>query len=361
MVTINNPSINLAKLPVEQAMGLSLEGKLQYFHQVRVNHPEIKQVLSQLDVMTQPNVGTDIALLIGPTGVGKSTMVQALTEMVVKRHQEELQEDPGFIPIVSVEAPASGEQGFSWRIFYRRLGEALNEPLLARKQETLTKDGRTVAVPASSGATVAALRVAIETALKQHRTRVFIVDEAVHLIRNIKGSTVENHMDALKSLANICGVKLVLVGSYDLYALMNLSAQVARRTTIFHLKRYAPGADGAELAFRKVLEQLERHFPVEGKLDFGSRALELQEACAGCVGILKDTLSRALSLALMQGRGWSMKYLEQALLTPNQLGAVLNETLRGEAQIFRTCFGSGSFRAASECSRKATLRNKGNV
>lgn len=339
----------------EQVLQLPVEDRLAYFHAIRLRHPRVSQALADLKLMSSPGAGSDITLLVGPTGVGKSTVVQAMRDQVIEENRQRMREDLALIPIVVTEAPASGERGFSWRIFYQRLGEELQEPLMTKKQETLTRDGRVTVRPVSTTATVAALRTAVERALVYRSTAIVVVDEAVHLLRNIQGNTLENHMDALKSLANICGVNIILVGSYDLLPLMHLSGQVARRTTIVHFPRYLTGEDLDERAFAKVVEKLADYLPLGEEVDMSRYAKELQQACVGCVGILKDTLARALALALRDGGRWREAHLEQALLSPMQHGAILRETLEGEQKMLVTAFGSGSFRVAAEQCRDIEL------
>ncbi len=354
-MTTRFSSQEVQNLTKEQVLQLQPADRLAYFHAIRLRHPRVSLALADLQLMSKPGVGSDITLLVGPTGVGKSTVVQALRDQVVSENRDRMREDLAMIPIAVAEAPASGERGFSWRIFYQRLGEELQEPLMTRKQETVTKDGRVTVRPVSTSATVAALRTSIEKALVYRSTSIVVVDEAVHLLRNTHGNTVENHMDALKSLANICGMNMILVGSYDLVALMNLSAQVARRTTIVHFPRYLTGEELDERAFAKVVEKLATFLPLEEDVDLSGYAKELQQACVGCVGILKDTLSRALAITLRSGGKWQATHLEQALLTPMQHSSILRETLEGEQKMLTTAFGSGSFKVAAEQCRDIEL------
>lgn len=354
-MTTRFSSHTVQALAKEQVLGLPVGDRLAYFDAVRMRHPRVSQALADLKFMAQPGAGSDITLLVGPTGVGKSTVVQAMRDQVLVENRDRMLEDMALIPIIVAEAPASGERGFSWRIFYQRVGEELQEPLMSRKQETVTKDGRVTVRPVSTTSTVAALRTSVEKALIFRKTSIMVVDEAVHLLRNLHGNTLENHMDALKSLANICGVNIILVGSYDLAALMNLSGQVARRSTIVHFPRYLTGEERDEQAFAKVLEKLAAYLPIEEEVDLSEYALDLQQACVGCVGILKDTLSRALAITLRSGGKWQEAHLEQAILSPAQHGAILRETLEGEQKMTKTAFGSGSFKVAAEQCRDIEL------
>ncbi|MGO9952293.1 MAG: ATP-binding protein [Dissulfurispiraceae bacterium] len=344
--------INPKIMKPEQAMLLSDDEKLVYFRKVRIEHPRVTTVLAELEPMVLPASGTDIALLIGPTGAGKSTLSEALVERMIKLHEIEMKEDPSFIPVVILTAPASGENKFSWRIFYIQLGQALNEPLLDKKQECNLQDGR---MSVKHGSTVAGLRMAVEGSLRYRRTLLVIIDEAAHLVQNAKGAALTAHMNALKSLTILKGVTLtlVLIGSYDLYELMCLSGQLARRSAIVHFQRYCRGNDDDEKAFQKSIRQLQKYMPLSGVPDLGQMTNELIDSCIGCVGTLKETLQRALTFALRNNGKWTDTCLTKAILTENQILSILEETLSGETDIEKAVFGSGNIAMKSTKGGKA--------
>lgn len=64
----------------------------------------------------------------------------------------------------------------------------------------------------------------------------------------------------------------------------------------------------------------------------------LQQACVGCVGILKDTITRALAFALRNKGIWREEYLERSLLSEAQVTAILEEVLEGEESISKSVF-----------------------
>lgn len=328
----------------EQAMLLTDDAKLAYFRQVRVKHPRVAAILEDLETMVLPESGTDIALLIGPTGVGKTTLGVSLKEMIIKLHRDEMLKDLSFLPVVLLTAPSSGEAKFSWRIFYVKLGTALIEPLLDKKQEFRLQDGRMSVSHVTTGSTVAGLRMAVEGALCYRQTILVIIDEAVHLVRNARGEMLAAHMDALKTLTLLDGVTLTLalIGSYDLYQLMCLNGQVARRTAIVHFQRYCPGVAEDEKAFRKSIDKMQKYMPLKDVPDLTQMTPELMAACIGCVGTLKETLQKALTFALRNNGKWTDACLSKALLTEGQITRILEETLQGEADIAKAIFGSGN-------------------
>jgi hypothetical protein len=284
----------------EQVLDLTRDEKLEYFHSITVQHPRMELALEDIMLLSAENTGTDIILLVGPTGVGKSATIEIIRRKFVGTYSTEMQADPGFIPIASIEAPCSGEQSFSWRILYMRLGEALSEPLLERKALTIVDPNGARLSSAPRSTTVAALRVSIEKALRHRRTRLVVIDEAAHVLANCGDAKLASHMNALKSLANVSGVTLALVGSYDLYRLPMLSGQLARRTAIIHLRRYHAGDKADEECFRRTLRTLKRRLPLRTMPDLDQYSAKLQLACVGCIGTLKDTLMRALSLTLAE-------------------------------------------------------------
>jgi hypothetical protein len=333
-------SVEIAKTR-EQILDLTQEDKLRYFHSVTVQHPRMDQALQDILLLSAPNTGTDIILLIGPAGAGKSATIEIVRRKFLEVFAAQMRSDRGFIPIACIEAPSSGEVSFSWRILYSRIGDALGEPLLQRKSFTVAERNGIRVGSGPHGSTVAALRVAIEHALRHRRTRLLVIDEAAHVLANCGDAKLISHMNALKSLANVSGVTLVLVGSYDLHRLPMLSGQLARRTAVIHLSRYRVGEQHEEQCFRRTLRTLQRRLPLQTTPDLEPYSAKLQTACVGCVGTLKETLMRALAMTLQSGGHWKDEYLRRALLSEAALTAILEETLAGEKMLSRGTYGNG--------------------
>ena len=343
-----NPTISCEldprRMSREDALKLSDDEKRLYFSLVRLNHPRIAETLDTMTALATPSSGKNILLLTGPTGVGKSTLIQILKERMMQKHSAEIEADVSFIPVASMVAPASGERGFSWKMFYADLGKALNEPLMGKKLETKLANGRTLTgMPASSG-NVTAMRMAVEGIIAQRRTKLIVIDEAVPLLRKAHGNSLDNHMDALKTLADK-GATLVLIGSYDLHEIVGMSGQVARRTGIVHFGRYLTGVPDDERAFRSALQQLQSRLPIHDMPDLTERAMQLQIACVGCIGILKSVLSSTLECALAKDGKWDESYLNQSLLSVDLFETIMAETMAGEAKVRGTTLGSGTLDA----------------
>lgn len=216
----------------------------------------------------------------------------------------EMAADPGLIPAVYVEAPASGENDFSWRLLYQRILARLEGELGAPKAAfgIDAATGKLVRPHGAAGNSLAALRTAVERALRARGTRVLVIDEAAHIIRQTRRNRLEIQLDTLKSLANECGVQIVLVGAYDLYQLVSLSGQLARRTHVLHFERYREDQESDLRAFRACVLKFQDALPNLWGKELLQHAAALHENTLGCIGTLSAILARA-SEAGVQGRG----------------------------------------------------------
>lgn len=301
---------------------------------LRIRHTRIRQVVDELNTLIYPGSQDSILLVIGPTGVGKSTLARYMVEQAMEGATPEMNKDAGLIPAVFVEAPSSGESDFSWRLFYTQalaeLGEDLGAPKVAYGIDPAT--GRMIRPRGISPGGLAGLRTAVERCLKERDTRFVVIDEAAHIIRQTRQSRLEIQLDTLKSLANKGSSQMVMVGSYDLYQLVSLSGQLARRIHVVHCERYRQDRSEDVLAFTACLQKFQSVLPHLWGDQLVQYAQALHENTLGCVGTLSSVLTRAARFAETDGR-WTVGALERALLTDAQRTRILEEILEGEAAI----------------------------
>jgi len=299
---------------------------------LRVRHTRVEKLITDLSTSLDPE--GPILAVIGPSGVGKSVLGHFLVEDAIMEHAQEMAEDPGFLPAIRVEAPNSGEAEFSWRMFYTRILEALGDnmdmPRQAYGVDYVT--GRLIRPAHNGNHTLSGLRMAVERALIARKVLFVVIDEAAQITRHRKGDRLIAQIDTLKSLSNSCGVQLVLLGSYDLYDLVSLSAQIARRIQVMHFQRYQQGIAEDELAFDGSLKSFQATHPELWGESLLDHAEALHENTIGCVGTLNSVLVRGVRISKARD-GWSKEVLNEALLTEAQTTQILNETLEGEKLI----------------------------
>ncbi len=116
------------------------------------------------------------------------------------------------------------------------------------------------------------------------------------------GAKLLDQLEWLKSMSNTMGVVHLLVGTYDLLDLRNLSSQVARRGHDIHFPRYQFQQEADQIAFQRALRGLLEHIPLHMDLqDLMNHWYYFYERSIGCIGVLKDWLVRTVSDALHSG------------------------------------------------------------
>jgi hypothetical protein len=297
---MSTPTPSLAGFP-RALLEQPIAARLRYFETKVVAHQQLKQVHADLLHAIRHPAGASLIFVFGPTGVGKTTLRQRIERQLIEDASADPSASPGHIPVVGMEAASPDSGNFSWKDYYTRALMALDEPLLSDKigyeVRGVHRDdqGRLVI---ERTLTVPDLRRVLEKCLLHRQPRAFLVDEAQHFKKMTSGRRLLDQMDNLKSLANMTNTVHVLIGTYDLLGLMNLSAQLSRRSIEIHFPRYHAewAADLAE--FKKLLRTLQRHLPLPEEPDLEGQYEYFYERSLGCTGMLKTWLNRTLAAAL---------------------------------------------------------------
>jgi hypothetical protein len=174
----------------------------------------------------------------------------------------------------------------------------------------------------------------LEQALRQRQTAAVIVDEAQHLKKIAGGRRLLDQMDVLKSLASLTGTVHVLVGTYELLGLADLSAQLNRRSCEIHFPRYRADDPQDMAAFQSVLLTFQRHLPLTQEPDLVGHTEYFYEQSVGCVGVLKNWLTRALALALQdKAETVTQQHLEHCAEPARKLLRMAREIKEGEESL----------------------------
>src|SRR6266852_3907293 len=275
-----------------QLLSQTASARQAHFEHCLIEHPFLAEaVLSVQQAICMPGAEEGyrrlgcMLLVMGPSRVGKTTLIHLLEQELLRHLQERMQRDPGFIPFVSITTDGSGTGRFDWKDYYLSILQQLHDPFLrVKKMPTATRD----------------LREAAEEALLHRKTEVVIVDEAHHLTKARSGRRLQDHLDHLKYFENKVGVSHILVGTYEMRPFRTVNAQLACQSVDVHFPRYDATQEAERAIFKSVLWALQRQLPLTLEPDLLPHWEFLYARSLGCVGLLKQHLNQALRLALSE-------------------------------------------------------------
>jgi len=344
--------------------------RLENFCAFTMAHPRLLSTRERLMDAIDGAAPGSLVMLLGPTGVGKTTLRMKVERHLMQQAEQVLAGDPGRLPFVSVEVMAPESGRFLWKDYFSRFLMAMAEPLINRKvtrPANLTRCDVPESIPDTATCSGSELGYAMEQALRYRRPPVVLVDEAQHFARIASGRKLSDQLDVIKSIANRTQTVHVLLGTYELLAFRNLSAQLSRRSVDVHFARYSADSPEDRQIFQNVLLTFQQQAPFAEEPDLLSIWEFLYERSVGCVGILKDWLVRAAITSLKNGEATlSLKELERTALSVSQCEKILIESREGEVRLndnedsrshLRTLLGIGAPKVESTGRASAQIGN----
>lgn len=279
---------------------------LANFKQYTMAHPRLKEMHEQvLRAIYEPG-GVSLLFILGPTGVGKTTLVSRLMQQLTSDLRAELEQNRERLAVAMIEAEAPPLGNYDFKQHFKRSLKALGEILVDYRLDThrhTLEAHRQGMIIVHGTTTAAALRGSLEESLKRRRPAAFFIDEAHHLSKVTGMRKFRDHLDVIKSLANTSETLHVLVGTYELQVLLNLSDQLSRRSRTFHFERYKSGRPADVRTFQNILWNFQQYLPFSEQPDLRPHGEYLMDRSLGCIGILKGWLVRAAGMALEERSG----------------------------------------------------------
>lgn len=318
----------------KEIMAASVEERIGYFEKYGVSHTNIASAFEKTMDAIHSARGPRVIIVAGPTGVGKSRLVSRIYRTILEENQQAMIDEPDLIPVLSGNAIAPHGLLFSFKEFYTRLLNRADEPLVDRKLLIPRQHHMFADLPAaaySESATVDVLRRSVEVCMKRRRTKVLIIDEAHHMLMVNKRDRLEFQFEAIKSLSLETQATIVLVGTYKLLDIRDQSGQLVRRSEIVHFPRYDMRVKTDRTHFLSALAALASHLPIENGFDVTAHGDEIYQKCGGCIGVLKEWLTRALQQYFhKKEKSFSWEFVKQYAMSNRAMKTIIEEAMIGE-------------------------------
>ena len=282
----------------------------------------------------------EIFALVGPSGVGKSTVLHRVQERLIEHYQDRMFQDPGFIPFISVTTVTGLDGTYSWRDGFARLLTAGCEPLVGNKERVkLQLDGQDITN--ARGLVRDEFRRALESLVKNRGVKYIFLDEASAIFDAAVNRHPLRQFNILKSLCVSMNVTIVLGGAYDLLGFQDGTGQLIRRSEIIHMPRYqlSRASENDETmtdldCFVEAMQNLIEAIPVQIEDGLFADEPYYLIKSVGCVGIFKTWLGKAAVDALLNNDGVLTKVvMERNALPIRALEKLTTEAMFGEKTI----------------------------
>ncbi|HEY4266901.1 MAG TPA: ATP-binding protein [Galbitalea sp.] len=309
---------------------LSLEAHAQVlaFSKFKVAHPKLVAADATIRQFVHEPADTAILLVAGPTGAGKTTLKDRVIEKLAAEFESSTLPEPPSPP-VAFDCPAPAGTTFAWGDWLAAGLEALRHPA-PREIVHVPADPR-VAIETGSRRNIGAMRRNLVTLACDQRVAAIGNDEAQHLAAVGRRGLVAQ-LEMIKSLADAVGVPFILFGTYTLLELRNLSGQLGRRCQDVHFPRYRIDDAQDWTDFKSVVHTFAQELPIDEETLLGDPEW-IYLRSAGCIGTLKQWLTRALVASLEDGTGEITRaQLEKKALSVAALTAIAEEITVGERE-----------------------------
>lgn len=322
----------------------SRKERLEGFWTFTARHPLLSNAFEELRCAVRDSSPGSIIFMYGPTGVGKTTLLKRLKKHLEEMALSELENDCERFPVVSVRLSAPTSSSFEWKDYFKRILFTLEEPLVDYKLDierwnklyrvTINEKERNRQLASNNQAGASPMRFAVEQTLLHRRPFAVLIDEAQHFGITSTGRKLLDQLNTIKSVAAESKTVHVLCGTYELIPLRNLNGQLSRRSVDIHFGRYQADDKSQRQEFINVLFTFQEHLPLLKTPDLVSKWDYFYERSLGCVGVLKDWLTRSLALALEDNCSTlEFEFIKRRALSVSQCTTMLREMLDGEKEL----------------------------
>lgn len=336
--------LDLTPLFPHALMSKPIHERVEFFREKVIGHPFIKEVREKILWALEDSTPGSLIICCGPPGVGKTTVMKEIVVELTKRRLIELEQDPGLLAVASLHLLAPQTGNFDWKKHYfKPLLVSMEEPLIDKKIDTSSwapRHGANMRLIANQRTDGELYREAVETALRHRQPTAVLIDDTQHVGAISSSRRQLDQTNTFKSVADRTKVTHVLFATYEFVPFRNLNGHVSRRSLDIHFPRYLAIDKTQRNYFINALYTFQRWLPLPTMPEFVKADSTcpdwdfFYERSLGCIGVLKDWLTRACSLALRSNAGTiTFEHLEKRSLSISSLTQLLAEITVGEREM----------------------------
>jgi hypothetical protein len=337
-------SLDVTPLFPREILKKPIRERVEFFRTKVIGHPYIKEVRDRILWAIEDSTPGSLIICCGPPGVGKTTVMKEIAVELTKRRLNELEQDPGLLAVASLHLMAPQTGNFDWKKHYfKPLLVSMEEPLVDKKFDTspwASHHKANMRLIASRRTDGELYREAVENALRHRQPTAVLIDDAQHIGVISSSRRQLDQTNTFKSVADRTKVTHVLFATYEFVPFRNLNGQVSRRSLDIHFPRYLAIDKTQRTYFINALYTFQRWLP----LAIMPELVKANSTCPdwdffyehslGCIGVLKDWLARAYSLALrLNVETITREHLEECALSVSSLTKLLAEITAGESEM----------------------------
>jgi ABC-type branched-subunit amino acid transport system ATPase component len=302
----------------------------------RITHPKYSQAFHSVMELVEAQRPETLVIVVGPSGAGKSTLAKSIYEEMRSRATK-AGCDASVIPAALVGATYNGAP-FNWKDLFIRTLIELNEPLVQRGSGLFMDCDQSLQACAGKmpgeSMDLYQLRRRLERSVRRRKSSVLIVDEAHHMLIGRSAEQLSQQFETIKSLAQMTGVTIVLVGTYELLAIRDLSSQLVRRAEIVHLGRYDAHQPEDTKGYAQFLSRMIAASPIPFEPTLSAESHFFYQYDLGTPGLTHALILKSVTEAFRKKlplvtRDIVARHAKQ----PGELWTLLRDALKGERRM----------------------------